>query len=397
MKNVLILSEFTRASENSTGYIWSKIIARMSKEYSCTVICPIPLDKLGEDAQDGALRRVFASPKFNKNKLASRLFGQLSLTFKFMRELRSCVKKGDVVLTGTNPAFLLLMLPILKRALKFQWVLLVHDVYPENLVPAGVLSKNSLGFCLLKRCFDSVYASADRLIVIGRDMQEVFIQKLGSNERLRFIPNWASLDEIIPISRNESSVIKQQGWSDKIVFQFFGNIGRLQGIPALLEAIGAVTSQKAAFLFIGDGAHRYMIEEFIAKTSAKNVAWVGSLPMEKKNEGLAACDIALVTLQKGMAGLGVPSKAYFSMAADKPLLAVMEPHAEIVRLINEHGIGWHCNPGDAVSLARLIDNICALERDDELVQASPRSVLQAHYSEQIVLNRFVEVVAELQS
>ena len=130
--------------------------------------------------------------------------------------------------------------------------------------------------------------------------------------------------------------------------------------------------------------------EFVASYSSSNVVYLGPLEQTQKNQGLAACDVALITLEKGMTGLGVPSKAYFSMAADKPLLAVMESESEIARTVGEHGIGWVCVPGNPAALAQLIDHIC------DQVQPVPlgrsRDVFEHHYAEKVGLERFVREV-----
>ncbi|MGY0522940.1 glycosyltransferase family 4 protein, partial [Pseudomonas aeruginosa] len=67
-------------------------------------------------------------------------------------------------MSGTNPALLLMTFPLLRYALGFKWVLLVHDVFPENLVPAGVLKKDSIAYRLVRRLFSFIYSSADRLV-----------------------------------------------------------------------------------------------------------------------------------------------------------------------------------------------------------------------------------------
>ncbi len=42
------------------------------------------------------------------------------------------VKKDSIVFTGTTPILLLFVLFIIKKFLNFRWILLVHDVFPEN-------------------------------------------------------------------------------------------------------------------------------------------------------------------------------------------------------------------------------------------------------------------------
>jgi glycosyltransferase involved in cell wall biosynthesis len=93
-----------------------------------------------------------------------------------------------------------------------------------------------------------------------------------------------------------------------------------------------------------------------------------------------------------MVGLGVPSKAYFSMAADRPLLAVMEPDAEIALMVKEHNIGWVCDPGNPVALAALIEKICAMPIPLKI--ASSRHVFESHFSERIGLERFEKILLD---
>jgi glycosyltransferase involved in cell wall biosynthesis len=243
-------------------------------------------------------------------------------------------------------------------------------------------------FKLLRRYFNWIYRSADIVFVIGRDMKELIQNKIGQADGIHYIPNWVDQDDIKPSNRNDSEILKSLGWEDKIVFQFFGNFGRVQGIDNLLAGIKLVKSPLAAFIFIGEGAKVDLVKEFAASQPNNRVVYFGSLAQSNKMLGLAACDIALITLEKGMVGLGVPSKAYFSMAADRPLIAVMEPDAEIARMVKEHNIGWVCDPGNPTSLANLIDEICATSGVRQL--ANSRAVFESHYSEQIGLDRFVQ-------
>jgi len=146
-------------------------------------------------------------------------------------------------------------------------------------------------------------------------------------------------------------------------------------------------------LFIGGGAMVEQIKVFIESNPDINVAYVGSLPLEKKNLGLAACDIAIVSLEADMSGLGVPSKAYFSMAADKPIVAVMDSSAEISMVVTEYEMGWCCDPNNPGALASVFDGI---NKDDIYrLNGRPRSVLQEHFSEERSLAGYHECIAEL--
>lgn len=394
MANVFVVSEYVDATQNSTGFFWSKIVKKIGRELGAvTVVYPNP--KLPSTLFDEAVVKevVFSSPKFNKNKLLFRLLGQLCQIAGFCWHILRHVKKHDVLLSGTNPALLLMVLPLLKSIKGFKWGLLVHDVFPENLVPAGVIKTSSPVYPVVSRLFSAIYNSADQLIVIGRDMKDLVCQKVKDVEKVVFVPNWADETEVFPMPRHTAPFIKDLGWQNKVVFQFFGNIGRLQGIENILESIALVEDDRAAFIFIGDGALVSKVNDFVSRNPGRSVAYVGSLPLRDKNQGLAACDVALITLEEGMLGLGVPSKAYFSLAAGKPLLAVMDDNAEISRVVRETGVGWQCKPADARALADLITTIC----DVDLGVLSGRSLatFREGYSEELTLDKFFANITNL--
>ena len=394
IENIFILSEYVHQAENSTGYFWSKLIERLSTgRRQLSVMSP---ESFVQGVDNKKLPSVkyhsFSRSKFNKNKLFPRLLGQMEQMFRFIRLLMRHLKKDDVVITGTNPVVLLLILPFFRWILRFRWILIVHDVYPDNLVPSKVLQSKSLLLKTLQAYFRWVYRSADLIFVIGRDMKKRIEEKVGNGEKIHYIPNWVDENDIQPLDRDKSEIITQLGWGDKRVFQFFRNTGRVQAVDNLLEAIRLVKNPSAAFLFMGGGAKAALINEFIVANSELRVHYYGELEQARKIMGLAACDVALITLEKGMVGLGVPSKAYFSMAADRPLLAVMESDAEIALMVKEHNIGWVCDPGNPVALAALIDKICEIPARIQL--ESSRLVFENHYSERIGLDNFEKVLLD---
>jgi glycosyltransferase involved in cell wall biosynthesis len=288
---------------------------------------------------------------------------------------------------------LFLWLPILKKLFGFSWVLVVHDVFPDNLVPAGILNNNTFLYRVADAFFSRAYSSADRLIVIGRDMERLLMKKTHGGVCTTYIPNWACDSEVFPLSKSDALFVEDLGWGNKIVFQFFGNIGRLQGIDVILEAIALTRNNEHAFLFIGGGAMVDKVEEFIDSHPDINVAYVGNLPLDDKVRGLAACDVAIVSLEAGMSGIGVPSKSYFSMAADKPIIALMDSGSEIADVVTAHDIGWHVEANDACGLAKVFDSIS--DCDIRMMRGRPRRVLVSRYSERAALDSYCDCVAEL--
>ena len=95
---------------------------------------------------------------------------------------------------------------------------------------------------------------------------------------------------------------------------------------------------------------------------------------------LAACDIALVTLQEGMYGLGVPSKTYNILASGRPILFLGPKDSEIDLLVREKGIGY-CGWPEQWDRTVLVE-----------MGKKARVLAETEYSESVILNRFLKAI-----
>jgi colanic acid biosynthesis glycosyl transferase WcaI len=69
---------------------------------------------------------------------------------------------------------------------------------------------------------------------------------------------------------------------------------------------------------------------------------------------LADCDVAIVSMIGGMAGVSVPSRLYNVLAAGRPFIAVADADSEPAMIAQEASAGWVVAPGDAASLTAAI-------------------------------------------
>lgn len=389
---LFVVSEFVDKSQNSTGYYWNKIIQGISLVKSETYVistkssCDLAQSKRGSETY----LCISDDKKYKKNSLLGRIFGQVVLSLKFFLKIAKNVKRNDIIFSGTNPAFVLIFIFLLKPFIGFRWVLLVHDVFPENLISAKLIRRNSILYKLAKSLFDHVYSQADALIAIGRDMQELLVSKTKDRVLVSYIPNWVDSNDVSAMPRSLETLLPRQELNDKVVFQFFGNLGRVQGVDGLLSAIRLVKNRRAKFVFIGGGASESILQSFIREYPDLDVSFVPSLPFSRNDEGLAACDVAIVSLASGMKGLGVPSKAYFSLAADKPILVVGDEGSELELLVAEHpDVGWYCEAGNINKLAGLIDEICA--QDLTTYALKPRSLVIEKFDYKMAIKQYLSL------
>lgn len=391
-QKVFLITEFFDSSQNSTGYLIEKLYKRFLEEKDLDIVL---LTKEDKNLPSYINAIYIQHTQVKKNKLWHRLSYELTIGTKYFLKSAKHVKRHDLVFTGTNPAFLLLIIYVLKKIIGFKWVLLVHDVFPENLVAAQIISKDNLVYKILKLLFNRIYASADSVIVIGKDMKQI-IYKKTCKKNITVVPSWIDESDVFVESKRDNEILNQLGWQndDKVIFQFFGNIGRVQGLDNLIQAIGIMKEiDNARFVFIGNGVYVEQLKQSIRNLDKKDVIYYGELDQNQKSIGLNACDISIVILAEGMLGLGVPSKAYYTMAADKLIFAIMDKNSEVYEMVNENNIGWTVEPYNIQEVAEKLDKAVHEMKNEKF--NSPRQTLVNKYSDKLAMKKILEVVRSL--
>lgn len=365
-----IVTELFPPDETSTAYILGEIANAFVCKYQVKVICGPeiydkrkPLDKDNRFVLDSSIEVLRVSGiDWDKNTTRGKALSFLVMSYKLLQLAKEYIKKEDKVLMVTNPAPLVPLMSRLKSKVNFELNILVHDVFPENTIPAGM----KLPFYrFLKRMFDKAYSQSDRLIVLGRDMKIVMQDKVSFfpvKPEITVIENWADIEGI-------QTKPFQKG---KIMLEYAGNIGRVQGLDKVIEQL----PEGVEFHLYGTGA----MEEKLKAMKHPNVYFHGPYFRSQQNEVLAACDIAVVTLQEGMYGLGVPSKAYNILASGRPVMFLGPKDSEIDLLVREKGIGYCGWP--------------EIWNKEELIRMGEkaRELAVYDYSKQIILNKFLNLI-----
>ena len=372
-KILWIVTELFPPDETSTSYIMGEIANAMVQKYKVGVICgPEIYDKRKkvdvnnkfklDDSID--IYRTEATD-LDKNTMKGKAISFLLMSRRMIALVKKHVHRDDKVLMVTNPAPMVPLMASLKKKVGFELNILVHDVFPENTRPAGL--KLPL-YGVFKHIFDRAYSKADQLIVLGRDMANVLEQKIKDSlkgnvsPKITIIENWADIDNIKPQPFPEG----------KIIIEYAGNIGRVQGLENVMDKLPG----DVEFHIYGTGA----MEEKLKSRKQKNVFFHGPYFRSQQNAILAACDIALVTLQDGMYGLGVPSKTYNILASGRPILFLGPKNSEIDLLVRENGIGY-CGWPEKWNKEELIT-----------MGKNSRLLAETKYSERVILDKFLKAI-----
>ena len=362
MRKNWIISQLFYPEETSTAYIMTKIAEMLAEESNVNVICgssnyqSVNLHSKKIIHKDVKIFHI-KTPLLNKNNLFHRIILFTYFTTTVFVHLLIKVKKNDTVIMVTNPPTLLFTTALLKCIKQFKLIVILQDIFPENAAASGLINNKSLLYKILLKVMNYSYKKADKLFACGSDMAEHFIRKGINSENIIIIPNWADQDVLESSEKINRNEYFNLNLSDKIVIEFAGNIGRVQGLESFLKIFKQSTNKKLLLLIIGDGANKNNLVNYVNENKLNNVIFFSSKPRREQKYFLNSCNIGLITLCGGMYGLGVPSKAYNLMASSKPILYIGDNKSEIDNYINQNKIGWSFSWGDEKEILHLLNNL----------------------------------------
>ena len=365
-----IVTELFPPDETSTAYIMGEIANAFVDKYQVKVICGPEiydkrkrLDQNNKFKLDASMEIMRANGAgLDKSTFKGKMLSFLLMSHRLLKLAKMYIKKDDKVLMVTNPAPLVVLMSRLKKVIGFELNILVHDIFPENTIPAGIKLP---AYGLLKRLFDKAYSRADKLVVLGRDMEKVMrgkVTRFHSEQEITVIENWADIENIIPKTFPKG----------RIILQYAGNIGRVQGLGKVIEQL----PNNMELHLYGTGA----MEESLKGMKHPGVFFHGPYFRSQQNEVLSACDIAIVTLQEGMYGLGVPSKTYNILASGRPIMFFGPEGSEIDLLVREKGVGY-CGWPKTWNKQELAN-----------MGVKARKLAVSEYSKRVILNKFLNLI-----
>ena len=365
-----IMSELYFPEETSTGYVLTTLAEALAAYYPVSVLCGQPTySARGTRAPAHEERRGVAITRcagltLNKDVLPLRFANMATLAMSILAHAIWNLRRNDLAVVVTNPPVLPFLIAAACRARGARCILLIHDVYPDAPVVAGLLQRGSAAALILARATDVLYRRVSHVCVIGRDMAALVRRRLGAaaQDRVTVIPNWAA-DEVLASRPAPINALRRElGLEDKFVVEYAGNLGKVHHIECLLEAASQLqrVDDDVHFLFIGSGAKRQWLVDEVRRRDLANVTILPPKPRRDEPVFLHACDVAVMALVSGMAGVGVPSRLYNILAAAKPVIASVDADSEPALVIREEEVGWVVPPGDA---GAVIDAIRAARRD----------------------------------
>ena len=303
---------------------------------------------------------------------------------KAIREYFSNVK-FDLVLYSTPPITLVSAVEYLKKRDGAKTYLLLKDIFPQNAVDIGIMSKSGLKGLLYKhfrRQEKRLYRISDRIGCMSKANVDYVLKHNPEVDPtiIEVCPNSFDVIDKSVDAETRKAIREKYGIPlDKKVFVYGGNLGKPQGVPFLIECLKKCESiTDAYFLIVGDGTEYGVLENYVGTEKPKNVKLMKRLPKEDYDTMVGACDVGLIFLDHRFTIPNFPSRLLAYMQAKLPVLAATDPNTDIGKVIVDGGFGWWCESNDADKVKMLIQG--AVSTDNETAKYNGWEYLKRNYS-----------------
>ncbi len=391
--HILLLNEYYPPDTSATAKMAAMVVETLATRHRITVLAGRPSYDPTEKYSWRLLRRAttgnitverVGSTAFPRFKMFRRVSNYL--TYLTLAIPRATMVRSDVILAMTDPPIAGIAGAIVSRLTGRPFVYNIRDLYPDMAV-GGEIVRPGLAVRIWERMHRWALRRAVRVIVLGDDMRDRIIAKGVDPARISVVRDGVTIPDEFPAGGNAVSQEIRSGF--KFVALHAGNIGFYGAWDTLLEAARRLGDSSSAIIFVGEGAQKARLVAAGGSTPA--IRFLPFRPAADIPNVLAAGDIHVITVKRGLEGVIVPSKLYPILAAGKPVLAVSTPKTDVARIITEAGCGVVVDPDDPEAVARAIQDL-ATHPERVADMAHRATAIARNYDKFAELNRFLNVI-----
>ena len=264
------------------------------------------------------VERVNLKPR--KQTRLSIIENYLSFWKNSKKWIKKCHEQYDIVYSmSLSPVTILSAGNVYKKKHGVPHVVHCVDLWPESVLVTHAVRKHSLTYRVLYSWSKKLYSKADQILIGSPSFEQYFKEVLKINNiDLKFIPQ--------PSIVEESDLPPFPFDSDYFNILYCGNLGIIQEIPYIVEAMKQLKGSKIRFNIIGMGPYSNYLENKIKEYGLEeNVIYFGPMPASQASAYFKGADALYVPLKDdGYVGKTIPNKLVMSMAFAKPILAMLE-------------------------------------------------------------------------
>lgn len=348
-KDILFLCQFFYPEYVSSATLpFQTALAYAKAGYKVGALCGYPKEysdkkvRLKEKIRGIEIKRL-KYLQLERSNFLGRLINYFSFTFAALLNVWR-MKDYKYVIVYSNPPVLPIVALLGDKLFHTKIIFVAYDLYPEIAIKTGVLDSGSIISKVMRWINKELYSKAYKVVALSSEMKE-FMRKNRKidPDKIVIIPNWDTTVR----SKNDGHKNRfEEEYKGKIVISYLGNMGTCQDMETLIGAIRELKDEpKIQFLFAGHGNKKENLKEIVKREQLKNVKILDFLQGKDFEDALEISTCSVVSLEKGLVGLCVPSKTYSYIEAGIPIIAIME-ESDITRELKIHKNGIRIINGD---------------------------------------------------
>ena len=291
--------------------------------------------------------------------------GQLSIEYLYKLAIKKILRnvKFDLILYSTPPITFPKVIEYAKRVNpQAKTYLLLKDIFPQNAVDMGMLSKTGVKGIIYKffRAKErKLYALSD---FIGCMSQANVSYVLEHNheipaDRVEIAPNSLELLEDAKII--DKSVFEKYNLpTNKTIFIYGGNLGVPQGVPFLIRCLEAnAYREDCHFVVVGNGTYYQKLADWYQRRKPKAVTVMKGLPKEDYDRLVQACHVGLIFLDYRFTIPNFPSRLLSYLENHMPVIACTDPNCDTGSIAEENGFGFYSPSNEVGEFTKAVDRM----------------------------------------
>nr|WP_216661510.1 glycosyltransferase family 4 protein [Enterococcus gallinarum] len=333
--------------------------------------------------------------QLGRKNFLSRLINYFSFTATMILNIMKC-RNYKVIIVYSNPPILPLVTIIAKKLFQCKIIFVAYDLYPEIAERTNAISENSLISKVMRKINSKLFPNVSQVVALSNDMKNFIVSEREiQSDRVTVIQNWATENfEIASIKSREFSELREKY---QIIISYFGNMGTAQDMQTIIDVISNPLIQKneIGFLFAGHGNKQEEIKNAIKRNRLENCYLYDYLSGSDFNDALNITNLFIVSLEKDLAGLAVPSKTYSYYQAKKPVIAIMSENTDISKEIYENNAGISVKNGES---EKLVNWLLLLLKDKNQVlqmEKNMKNAVTEKYNRGIQIEKYKKMVMKV--
>ena len=391
-KDVVFLCQFFYPEYVSSATLPFDTAKKLAKEgYSVGALCGYPYeytDKKSPQKEivDGIEIQRLKYIRASRRSKIGRIINYFSFIVKALFKMR-CLKKYKAVVVYSNPPLMPWVANKAKRKYGCKLIFVAYDLYPEIAVETNSINKGGMIYKLMDKLNTSFYKNLDRVVALSNEMKEYIVANRGIDaDKVVVIPNWYEdkYDELIKREITGGDIYEKL--NGKTVVSYLGNMGTCQDVQTLLDVAEKLKDDdRFVFLFAGHGNKTAVVQS--AQERLSNIVYYDFLHGQDYLDVLKMTSYAVVSLEKGLCGLCVPSKTYAYMMQNLPMICIMDERSDIAKDITETNSGIVVRNGESNKIAEYITGGTCVSKIRERYLEK--------YTPEIALQKYGDMFAEL--